>query len=192
MTGKLKVPALVVLLALTAYLSYAVKREAKVEPLERLRVGDLAPDFTLGDLEDERVSLTDHRTEVVVLDFWTTTCARRDLGMALLDSFLQKQGGVGVVVLSINADEGPETVRRALGDDSEHQYRVLLDSDGRTSDAYGLKYVPTLVVVDQQGKIAWIAQGYSPDLAGELARQLSALGVSPTKEREGSNAGHSD
>jgi thiol-disulfide isomerase/thioredoxin len=177
MTATVKVVGLVALMAAVAWLSYQVKREVRVAVLESLEVGDPAPDFTLEDLHGEGSSLADHRGRVVVLNFWTTRCPQRRLGMPLLDQFYEEHRDSGAIVLNISLREGRERIQDVLKG-SECLSPVLLDVDGRTAAAYGLKYVPTLVMVNREGRIAWIGQGYLPDLGQVLARELKALGES--------------
>ena len=179
-----------VLVVALAWLSYQVKREVPIRPLEALDVGDAAPGFTLRDLKGGEVSLHHYRGQVVVLNFWTTSCPQRRLGLPLLDGFQREEGESRVVVLSINFRESAEQVRDSLKD-GEHAFRVLLDTDGLVAEAYGVKYVPTVVMVNQKGKIAWVGQGYLPDLPHVLARQLKALGAT-RHEEERPSAGDLD
>ena len=37
--------------------------------------GNLAPDFTVTDLDGKKLSLSDYKGKVVLLDFWATWCA---------------------------------------------------------------------------------------------------------------------
>jgi peroxiredoxin len=42
---------------------------------ERLKIGDMAPQFTATTLDGKKVSLTDYKGKPVLLDFWATWCA---------------------------------------------------------------------------------------------------------------------
>jgi peroxiredoxin len=196
MNTALKVGGALVYLALTSWVTYQVKHEeAGSRPgagkLGRVGVGDVAPDFTLEDLDGQRVSLADYRGRVVVVDFWATWCPPCRMVMMALDSFYEKQRNSGVVLLAINQEEKPGWVRRKMGS-RKHSFRVLLDQDGQVGGAYGVSAIPALVMVDQKGRIAWINVGYRPDLEKELSGTLRLLSRPGGEGQERRDVGNLD
>jgi peroxiredoxin len=178
--------------ALFSWLTYQVKREepaamGSIQDLGTLKVGDAAPDFTLPDLEGQQVSLADQRGRVVVLDFWATWCPPCRAVMSVLDSFSRKHQQSGVVVLSINQGESREHIERSLRG-RRRDLRILLDEDEEVGDAYGVGAIPLLVMVDREGRIAWMNVGYAQDLDQQLAEQFEACG-GPSNEPEGESRG---
>ena len=169
--------AVLFLIAL-GWLTYQVKQTpqaaGQVHQLRRVAVGQQAPDFRLEASGGGRVSLKDQRGRVVLLDFWATWCVPCRMVTAALDSFGQKRQDAHLVVLSINQAETRERIERVTRN-RERGPKILLDPDAKAGDLYGVSAIPTLVLVDRQGKIAWINVGYSRDLEARLADQVDAL-----------------
>lgn len=125
--------------------------------------GDEAPDFTLGVVEsDETVTLAEYRGKVVLLDFWATWCPpcreqmpvvqKLDDDPSLKDS---------LKVISVNADEPSadrlEKVSEYLEENGYHFTTVIDDYSAMNS--YGVSFLPTLVIVDPEGGIAYRETG---------------------------------
>ena len=70
------------------------------------RIGSSAPDFTVQDA-DRKVTLSDHRGKVVVLNFWATwcpPCVEETPSLVQMQQRL-KDKGVEVVAVSLDVDE---------------------------------------------------------------------------------------
>ena len=182
MNRGLRATAIVLFLTAFGWLTYQVKpapqATGQVRKLQRVAVGQQAPDFRLDALGDGRVSLRDQRGQVVLLDFWASWCVPCRMVTAALDSFAQKHQDAKLVVLSINQGETRERIEKVTRK-REQGPKILLDPDAKVGDLYGVSAIPTLVLVDRQGKIAWISVGYSPDLEARLADRVDALSRSP-------------
>jgi len=177
-----KAIAVVLFLFAFGWVTYQVKQTpqaaGQVRKLQRVVVGQQAPDFRLDALGGDRVSLKDQRGQVVLLDFWASWCVPCRMVTAALDSFTQKHQEANVVVLSINQGETRERIERVTRN-RERGPKILLDPEAKVGDLYGVRAIPTLVLVDRQGKIAWINVGYSHDLEARLADQMDALSRNP-------------
>jgi len=117
-----------------------------------LRAPDLpeqAPEFTLQDLDGIEVSLSDFRGQTVVVNFWATWCGPCRMEIPSFSSFAQSNPDV--VVLGIAVDGSAAQLRRAkaqLG----IEYQVLV-ADASVQHDYGVKSLPTTVIVDADGAI---------------------------------------
>ena len=112
--------------------------------------GLVAADFQLKSVAGEPVRLSDLRGSVVVLDFWATWCGpcRRELPIVekLRAEFVGK-----VQFLGIN-DEEKSTVAAFLKKNA-YQLSVLMDGRRDVHRQYGVRAVPTLLVIDRGGVI---------------------------------------
>jgi thiol-disulfide isomerase/thioredoxin len=152
----------------------ATAPQRKEEALaERMNVP--APDFSLKDLDDKQVSLTSLRGKVVILDFWATWCGPCKMSMPLLDKFYTDSKPKDVVVYGVNVWErgGTDKVKPFLTERGVH-FPVLYGTNDIAS-AYGVRGIPTLVVIDKEGKIAYRHIGYDPTLVDILTWQTKSL-----------------
>lgn len=113
------------------------------------RIGTAAPNFTVQDA-DRKLTLTDYRGKVVVLNFWATWCPPCVEEMPSLLQMQQrlKDKGVTVLAVSLDADEG--AYRKFLKD---HRVNLITvrDPDLKSSDLYGTFKYPETYVIDRQG-----------------------------------------
>ena len=107
------------------------------------------------------VKLAESHGKVVVLNFWTTWCAYcNQMETMLADVRGKFSGRDDVVFLAINADDDEAAVPPFLQD--QKPGGMLVFADG-LNQAFQVKSIPTVLVLDKSGKIAYRAQGYAPD-----------------------------
>jgi thiol-disulfide isomerase/thioredoxin len=68
--------------------------------------GQVAPGFTLVDLNGKKVSLADYKGHPVVVNFWATYCGPCKLEMPWFQEMIAKYQSSGLVVLGLDEDEG--------------------------------------------------------------------------------------
>ena len=85
-----------------AALPFAGLLTGGMAPPKRPKVGEIAPEFTLKLIDDTKVSLSELRGRVVVLNFWATWCAPCKKELPLLDRYygLQKNAGLSVFAIT--------------------------------------------------------------------------------------------
>jgi len=111
--------------------------------------------------------LAESRGKVVVLNFWTTWCAYcNQMESMMADVRTKFSGRDDVVFLAVNADEEEPLVAPYLQD--QKPGGTLVFSDG-VNQAFHVESIPTILVLDKAGKIAYRAQGYAPDGFADLA-----------------------
>ena len=119
--------------------------------------GSKVPNFTLTDLSGKNVSLSDYKGKVVVLNFWASWCPPCKAEMPEfneMDREFKKSGDT--VLLAINMTDGRrETKKKVETFISEQKYkmRVLLDSEGKASNLFDIRYLPTTYVIDAEGTV---------------------------------------
>jgi cytochrome c biogenesis protein CcmG, thiol:disulfide interchange protein DsbE len=129
--------------------------------LARARIPMLQPmasDFSLpvvgsdGRPGPDRLRLADQRGKVVLLDFWATWCRPCAVTTPILARVSQRYQNQGLLVVGVNVDQnGPELVpmfSRRFGLD----YTVVYDS-GAVMSQYNVQGLPTLILVDREGRI---------------------------------------
>ena len=113
------------------------------------------------------VKLSESHGKVVMLNFWTTWCAYcSQMELQLADVRTKFSGRDDVVFLAINADEDESLVAPFLQDRKPGGILVFADGVGQ---AFHVQSIPTVLVIDKAGKIAYRTQGFAPDGFSDLA-----------------------
>jgi peroxiredoxin len=127
-----------------------------------------APDFALKSTTGQNIRLSDYRGEVVAISFgasWCDDCANA------LRTLKSLRPATGLQLLSISFDRDP---RPAGGDGS---FPVLSDPEGVIGRLYDVNTLPLIVVVDREGKVQAVREGFhasdEPDLRRQVARLLA-------------------
>lgn len=144
-------------------------------PVESDLTGELAPEFTLPLLDGGTFELAAHRgKEIVLLDFWARWCGPCRVAMPVLVDVAREYAGKGVRYFAVNLQEEPAKIRSYLKE-AGLQIAVPLDKDGSVARKYGVRGIPTMVIVDKDGVVEKVHVGSSPGLKGELTRVLDDL-----------------
>ena len=114
---------------------------------------EVAPDFTLTDIDGNEFSLSDYRGKVVLLDFMGIHCAGCVEEIPHLRAVHEKFGE-DVVIISISTDPA-DTVERLKSFREEHGigWTIARDTEGIYYHKYGVWVIPTLVLIDWEGYI---------------------------------------
>jgi peroxiredoxin len=124
------------------------------------KVGKIAPDFALTDLDDKPIRLSDFRGKVVFLNFWATWCKPCREEMPSMEVLHKNFAKDGLVVLAVSIDRVTTTKDIPPFIKSMNlSFPVLIDSWGKTDMPYKRMGVPETFIIDQQGVIREIVIG---------------------------------
>ena len=139
--------------------------------------GDIAPDFTLRDIDGQSVSLSSLRGEVVLINFWATWCGPCQVEMPHLERMYKDLHDQGFTVLSISADDARTASQvKPLVKRNGYTYPVLLDKETAVVSQYNPgKTLPYSVLVDRDGRVAQVHQGFSPGDEVKMRSEIEAL-----------------
>ncbi len=140
-------------------------------------IGEQAPDFSLRDVDNRAVSLSDYAGKVVLLNFWATWCQPCQVEMPQLDKLQRELGDKGLVVLAISTDDARSaSTVKPLVKRNGYTFRVLLDKETKVVSMYNpAKTLPYSVLVDREGRIAYVHMGYTPGDEVEIREKIEAL-----------------
>lgn len=144
-------------------------------PMGSISVGDPAPDFTLLDLNGQTVTLSSLRDNVVLINFWTTTCKPCLVELPYLQQLYTRYKDRGLIVLATAVyTVGSDAPIRAYVADQGYTFPVLLDSRG-ISRQYGVRGIPATFIVDAQGIVRHVQVGYGPGVDKALEEIIRPL-----------------
>ena len=130
-----------------------------------------APAFDLAGLDGQRYRLSDFSGRVVLVEFWATWCGPCRLQAEILARLYKEVQSDELEFLAVSLGEAEDIVR-----DFSHKdpfpYPVLLDPEETLGYALEVYALPTVMIVDGDGRITFLRPGISD---GEtLRRALSA------------------
>jgi DsbE subfamily thiol:disulfide oxidoreductase len=136
--------------------------------------GQPAPDFVLKSSTGENLRLSEQRGDVVMVNFWATWCGPCRQEMPLLDELYQRYERVGFKLLGVNIDDDS---RKAMNMISELgvNFPVLFDSRKEVSRLYNVDAMPVTVIIDRDGTVRHVHQGYKPGYEDKYLDEIRSL-----------------
>jgi peroxiredoxin len=136
-----------------------------------------APDFQLNTLAGKPFKLSEHRNELLIIDFWATWCGPCCRALPDLAQIAQSYKNRNVTLLAVNQEEEPEKIRNYLKK-AGLNLRVGLDRDGKVCKQYHVGGIPQTVIIDKNGVVRMVHIGNSAnwkeELTGEIEKILQA------------------
>ncbi len=115
--------------------------------------GTAAPDFTLSDINGRKVTLSEFRGKVVLLNFWATWCGPCRAEMPALNNLYLDLKGKGLVVLAVSVDPSDKPVRSFVSE-KKLGFPVLLDKEKEVYfDSYAVVGLPAAFLIDKKGMV---------------------------------------
>jgi peroxiredoxin len=137
-------------------------------------IGQPAPDFALHAVLGSNVRLSEHRGEVVVLSFWSSSCGTCRTQLSALSRSIATYRQAGLTIYGIGVDDDP---RGAL--DYAHSVNVdfalLLDPSKGVARSYQVDNLPMTVLIDRNGTVRYALRDYSSASNGLYLQQLRTL-----------------
>jgi thiol-disulfide isomerase/thioredoxin len=138
-------------------------------------VGQAAPAIRLPDLSGAgEVSLESLRGKVVYVDFWASWCGPCRVSFPQLEQLRNELGPKGFEVLAINVDEVESDARQFLSE-VPVSYLVVRDAAGITPQTFGILGMPTGYLIDRQGMVREVHQGFRKSDGEKLRTAIVAL-----------------
>ncbi|MBI4297256.1 MAG: redoxin domain-containing protein [Chloroflexi bacterium] len=137
------------------------------------KVGRLAPDFTLPDLDGNSVSLSDFRGKVVLVNFWGTWCPPCRAEMPDILEIYQEYKGRGLEIIGVDAPPDTEEDVRTFITRGGFNWVFVMDKRWEVARLYSLGAFPTTFFIDEEGIIRQVRVGAMN--TKELRERLSRL-----------------
>ena len=149
--------------------------------LSQIKVGDKAPTFFAHTLDNNYFFLSDTLTKhkPIVLSFFATWCAPCIKEMPILDTLSQNYKDIDFYLVNVGGLKGKEkqesTKVKKLLEDLGISLPVLMDKYAKKFEEYGGPMLPKVVIIDQQGKIAYIKEVYAEGDELVIEKKLNEL-----------------
>ncbi len=148
-------------------------QEVKKELYPVGRPGDKLENFRAVDTAGDSVSMEGiaAQSKYTLIDFWASWCGPCRREIANLRSIYEKHKGNGFNILSISIDKDKAAWQKALEEENLPWVNVH-DTDGTIANAYGVKSIPMLVVVDSEGRLV-VENARGKDLENKMDELLA-------------------
>jgi thiol-disulfide isomerase/thioredoxin len=140
-----------------------------------LSTGDTAPIFKAAMLDgDGQLDLATYRGKVVYLDFWASWCPPCLTSLPVLESLRKEFPEESFQVVAINLDQDPRKALKFL-EKVQIGYPSGADPKGRIPTSFGLKTMPTSYLIDADGVIRFVHEGFRKSDVDLLRDKISGL-----------------
>jgi cytochrome c biogenesis protein CcmG/thiol:disulfide interchange protein DsbE len=129
---------------------YGTRQSGGIAPVAERK---MMPELAMRQLDGGTWRLSDHRGQVVLVNYWATWCGpcwEETPGLIRLSKEL---GAKGLAVVGVAIDEGGEKKVKKFVDEFRVSYPVVMP-ERMSQMEYGLAGVPTTILVDKQGRVA--------------------------------------
>jgi peroxiredoxin len=127
----------------------------RFDEVKHLMAGQMAPDFTLPDIDGKMISLSQFRGKVVAVDLWATWCKPCIDAFPEWEALQQEFTNDEVTFLTISIDEKKDQWSNFVHDNNKKGYQLFAENAGMISfkQAYFVRRIPRYMLIDQTGKI---------------------------------------
>ncbi len=134
-------------------------------------------DFSVQSVAGDTFKLSDHQGKVVLVSFWSSECTTCVLELPAFSELVNRYKKDGLEVLSVNLDpvESGAKAAKELWSRGNFNFNAYLDPSKNVAKNLGIETVPSGVVIDRKGRMAFNSYGANDWLAPETARLIEDL-----------------
>ncbi len=130
-----------------------------------LKVNEPAPLFSLQDMTGKEFFLGNlvgagvNKGNGVMVSFFASWCIPCRIELPIMNSVAGEFRSKGITVVLIDVKEHPDTIKALLKELKVDQLIVLSDSDGKTGEKFGLRFLPTTFFIGADGNVKDVIYG---------------------------------
>ena len=168
----------ILLISLFFVMNSAYAQDKVYENEYLVKIGDMAPDFTLELTDGSSFTLSEQRGKVVMLQFTASWCGvcRKEMPFIESDIWQKHKENPNFALLGIDRDEPIETVK-AFAEKTGVTYPLALDPGADHFAKYAERKagITRNVLVDKEGKIVMLTRLYNEDEFAALCKKIDEM-----------------
>lgn len=145
-----------------------------VMPADAKNISGKAPVFTLKSRSGHNLRLSDYRGQVLLINFWASWCGPCRQEMPLLEKLYKRYKKLGFTIMGVNVDTDSTKANNYLKDMSV-TFPIVYDTTNAVSKSYNVNAMPTTVIVDRNGNMRFLHQGYKPGYENNYKKEVVQL-----------------
>lgn len=134
--------------------------------------GAAAPGFDLPG-RDGAVQLAKLQGKVVYVDFWASWCGPCRQSFPWMNEMQARYGARGLQIVGVNLDAKADDARKFLAE-TPARFQIAFDPAGATPRAYGIKGMPSSVLVGPDGRVLFQHAGFKEADRAALEQAIQA------------------
>ena len=143
-----------------------------------VKVGDVAPDFTLNLTDGTAFKLSEHRGKVVMLQFTASWCGvcRKEMPFIERDIWLPNKDNKDFVLVGIDREEPLEDVKK-FAESTGVTYPLALDTNADVFASYAERKsgITRNILIDRDGRIVKLTRLFNETEFKELVQAIDSL-----------------
>lgn len=134
------------------------------------RIGSLAPDFVLQDINRKTVRLSSfYKNQYVLIDFWASWCGPCREDFPFLREIYTKYKNKGLEFISISKDEDLQSWKKAIEKEKIETWKQISSKENKSTieETYVITAIPVKILINMEGIIIgrWIGSGKENEVA---------------------------
>ena len=143
-----------------------------------VKVGDMAPDFTLKLADGNEFTLSKNRGKVVMLQFTASWCGvcRKEMPFIEKDIWQRHKDNSDFVLVGIDREEPLETVMK-FAESTGVTYPLALDTNADVFASYAERKagITRNILIDKDGRIVMLTRLFNEDEFNALVQKIDAM-----------------
>lgn len=142
--------------------------------LSTLTLGDDAPDWTIPTPDGKILALSDFKGKYVMLDFWYQTCYPCIKALPSLHAINERFKDDNFILIAINPYDNSQQLTNFI-EKRKITYQVGMALNSGINDLYQIDAYPTIYIIDPNGRIVYVQEGYNSNQKRKLKILLKQL-----------------
>ena len=143
-------------------------------PVRAARMGETAPALALTTAAGDTVDLARLRGRVVYVDFWASWCTPCKRSFPWMNELDARYRDSGLMIVAVNVDKRRDDALRFLRE-VPARFIVVFDEEGKTPAAFDVKGMPSSYLIDREGRVAAVEEGFHEERAKAIEQRIRAL-----------------
>lgn len=143
-------------------------------PVMALEVGEPAPAIEATSTAGAPVRISAEPGKVLYIDFWASWCGPCRQSFPWMNEMQAKYRDKGLQIVGINLDAQSSDASRFL-EKIPAQFTIAYDARGTSAVQYGVKGMPSSVLIGRDGKVLARHMGFNAESRAQLEQEFEKL-----------------